>query len=238
MSAGAPAVAVAELRERLTRQFRTVVSEVAVGSASFELLHPANADDLISEADYVKDERLPYWADIWPSSRALAGRIAGLRGGGKQLLELGCGMGLVASAAARSGFDVVATDYYEDALLFTQVNVFTNAGLVPETRYVDWRAFPKDLEWFDYVIASDVLYEKEYAPLLADAFAQTLASGGLGIVADPGRIGAEEFLAACAERSLDVKRAARVPHVDGTIRQTIDLYEIRTGPAARRMRGR
>ena len=227
MSAGAPAVAVAELRERLTRQFRTVVSEVPVGKATFELLHPANADDLISEADYVKDERLPYWADIWPSSRVLAQRIGGVRGGGKQLLELGCGMGLVASSAARAGFEVIATDYYEDALLFTQVNVFGNVGVVPETRYVDWRAFPKDLEWFDYVIASDVLYEKEYAPLLAAAFAQTLAQHGVGIVADPGRIGVEAFLAACSERSLEVKRAARMPFVDGAIKQTIDLYEIR-----------
>ena len=226
MSADA-STAIAELRERLTRQFRTVVSDVTIGNASFELLHPANADDLISEADYVKDERLPYWADIWPSSRALAGRITGVRGTGKQLLELGCGMGLVASAAARSGFDVVATDYYEDALEFTQVNVFGNAGVLPETRYVDWRSFPKDLEWFDYVIASDVLYEKEYAPLLADAFAQTLSRGGLGIVADPGRIGVEAFLAACDERGLTVKRAARVPYAEGKIRQTIDLYEIR-----------
>ena len=41
------------------------------------------------------------------------------------------------------------------------MNVFANAGVVPETRYVDWRAFPADLEWFDLVIASDVLYEKE-----------------------------------------------------------------------------
>lgn len=226
----APALAVAELRGRLTKQFRTTVSDVTVGSGSFELLHPANADDLISEADYVKDERLPYWADIWPSSRALAARIGELRGGGRQLLELGCGMGLVASSAARAGFDVTATDYYEDALLFTQVNVFANTGVLPETRYVDWRAFPADLEWFDLVIASDVLYEKEYAPLLATAFAQTLSRRGLGIVADPGRIGVEAFLSACEERSLDVKRAARVPFVEGTIRQTIDIYEIRPAP--------
>ena len=231
MTAVSPGVVAAELRERLTRQFRTIVSQVSIGSSSFELLHPANADDLISEADYVQDERLPYWADIWPSSRALAERVGSLRGAGKQLLELGCGMGLVAAAASRAGFDVTATDYYADALLFTQVNAFTNAGVIPETRYVDWRAFPKDLEWFDYVIASDVLYEKQYAPLLAAAFAQTLADGGLGIVADPGRIGVEAFLAACAEQSLDVKRASRVPYIDGTIRQTIDLYEIR--PAGR-----
>ena len=228
MTAVPPDTAVAELRERLTRQFRTTVTTVPVGRREFELLHPANADDLISEADYVKDERLPYWADIWPSSRVLADRVGVLRGAGKQLLELGCGMGLVAASAARAGFDVIATDYYEDALLFTQVNVFANAGVVPETRYVDWRAFPPDLEWFDYVIASDVLYEKEYAPLLARAFCQTLARGGVGIVADPGRIGAGDFLAACAEEALDVKRASRVPYAEGTIRQTIDIYEIRS----------
>ena len=231
MTAVPPDVAVGELRDRLTRQFRTTVTSVSVGTREFELLHPANADELISEADYVRDERLPYWADIWPSSRVLAQRVGALRGAGKQLLELGCGMGLVAASAARAGFDVMATDYYEDALLFTQVNVFGNAGVLPETRYVDWRAFPSDLEWFDYVIASDVLYEKEYAPLLAKGFRQSLAGGGMGIVADPGRIGVGDFLAACEEHELGVKRAARVPYAEGTIRQTIDIYEIR--PLAR-----
>ena len=231
MTAVPPDTAISELRERLTRQFRTTVTNVAVGQREFELLHPANADDLISEADYVKDERLPYWADIWPSSRVLAQRVGAMRGGGKQLLELGCGMGLVAASAARAGFDVMATDYYEDALLFTQVNVFGNARVLPETRYVDWRAFPADLEWFDYVVASDVLYEKEYAPLLARAFRQTLAHGGVGIVADPGRIGVGDFLAACGEQDVDVKPVAKVPYAEGTIRQTIDIYEIR--PLAR-----
>ena len=232
MSLRASDPAITELRSRLTRQFRTTVSEVTVGGHAFELLHPANADDLISEADYVKDERLPYWADIWPSSKVLADRMGRVSGKGRQLLELGCGMGLVAASAARSGFEVMATDYYEDALLFTQVNVWQNAGVLPETRYVDWRHFPPDLEWFDYVIASDVLYEKEYAPLLARAFGQALASGGIGIVADPGRIGVGDFLAACEEQALRVTRVARVPYEEGKIRQTIDLYEIR--PTRRR----
>lgn len=227
MSTRASDPEIAELRERLTRQFRTTISEVTIGAYGFELLHPDNADDLISEADYVKDERLPYWADIWPSSRILAEHIGAVRGRGRQLLELGCGMGLVAASAARAGFEVMATDYYEDALLFTQVNVWENAGVIPETRYVDWRHFPADLEWFDYVIASDVLYEKEYSPLLAGGFAQALARGGLGIVADPGRIGVGDFLAACEEQGLSVTRAARMPFEEGKIRQTIDLYEIR-----------
>ena len=45
-------------------------SRSADGSVS--LLHPASAEDLINEQDFERDERLPYWADKWPSSFVLA----------------------------------------------------------------------------------------------------------------------------------------------------------------------
>jgi len=62
----------AELRRTLTRQFVTVMDTVTINDWAIELLRPRNSDDLISEADFVLDERLPYWADLWPSSRILA----------------------------------------------------------------------------------------------------------------------------------------------------------------------
>ena len=220
---------IAELRESLERRFRTMVAAVNVGERTLEILRPANSDDLISEADYVKDERLPYWADIWPSSFVLSARLAEMRGDGQCVLELGCGVGLVAAGAALGGFRVLATDYYEDALLFTTVNVWGNAAARVDTRHVDWRAFPRDIGRFDMVIASDVLYEHEYAPLLADAFRSTLVRGGTGLIADPGRIAAGEFVDECESRGLEVRKADRVPWTEGEIRQTIDIYEIRHG---------
>ena len=60
---------------------------------------PANADDLISEDDFVRDERLPYWADLWPSARILADELAVMRLAGQRVLELGCGLGVVAIGA-------------------------------------------------------------------------------------------------------------------------------------------
>ena len=78
---------------------------------------PANADDLISEDDFVRDERLPYWADLWPSARILAEELAVMRLRGQRVLELGCGLGVVAIGAVIGGADVTATDYYEDATL-------------------------------------------------------------------------------------------------------------------------
>ena len=214
------------LGDRLERRFRTTVSRVDVAGAPIDLLHPANADDLISEADFVNDDRLPYWADIWPSSHALAARVSGDGGRGRSLLELGCGAGLVSSAAARAGFEVTATDYYADALEFARVNAWRNVGARIAARMVDWRSFPADLGAFDMVVASDVLYERHYAPLLAYALARTIARGGVGVMADPGRVGVEAWLAACAERGLEVRQAERVPYEAGEIRQTITLYEI------------
>jgi ETFB lysine methyltransferase len=210
----------------LEQRFRTSVTAVDVAGRAASILHPANSDDLITEADYVKDERLPYWADLWPSAYVLAAQVAGMSGAGRSLLELGCGAGLVSVAARMAGFDVLATDYYEDALLFARENVRRNGLGDLAVRHVDWRAFPTDLGRFDVVVASDVLYEHAYAPLLADAFRLTLAPGALGLVADPGRIAAPAFLTECAERSLGVTVAVEVPWTDGTVHQTIRVYRV------------
>ena len=48
----------------LTRRFRTSVHEAIVDGHTYSILKPANPDDLIREEDFVKDERLPYWADV------------------------------------------------------------------------------------------------------------------------------------------------------------------------------
>ena len=111
----------------------------------YSILKPANSDDLIREEDFVKDERLPYWADVWPSSIVLAGKLLELEGDGRSALELGCGVGLSTLAATSAGFDVLATDYYQDALDVTRANVFRNLDVTARTRLVDWRHVPKDL---------------------------------------------------------------------------------------------
>ncbi|HEY0242992.1 MAG TPA: hypothetical protein VGC52_10035, partial [Gemmatimonadaceae bacterium] len=67
-----------ELVDALEQRFATSVAEVDVGSRTFSILRPRNSDDLIREEDFVKDERLPYWADIWPASTILAAHLVSL----------------------------------------------------------------------------------------------------------------------------------------------------------------
>jgi len=214
------------LRSRLEREFDTVEEVFTIGGRELVILRPRNADDLITEEDYVKDERLPYWADVWPSSMMLAERLLEEQGAGRSLIELGCGSGLCACAAAISGFDVLATDYYDDALLFAELNARVNASRSVETRHVDWSAIPGDLGGFDTVLAADVMYEPRYPAMVANALDRLLAPAGHALIADPGRIAFPNFITESATRGLVVADRDVREFRSGEIRQTITIYRI------------
>jgi predicted nicotinamide N-methyase len=218
------------LLPELERRFVVEPLEVAALGRELELVAPRSAEDLLSEEDFERDERLPYWADLWPSSYALADRVAsehGHRGDAPlRLLELGCGLGLVTIAALSAGLDVLATDYYADALLFTRANAWRVLARDPAVRLVDWRELPADLGIFDRVVAADVLYEKRYTTIVADTVARTLAPSGTALIADPGRTALPAFLRDCEARGLVVASVESWRYEEGEARQTILVHEI------------
>jgi predicted nicotinamide N-methyase len=226
----------------LDDRFVLATVEVVVGGRTVNLEKPRNADDLISEADFVRDERLPYWADLWPASVVLADYVLRERallgavpdGPRPTALELGCGLGLVTLAAQRAGYDVTATDYYDDALRFAARNTLRHTGERPAVRLVDWRALPDDLGMFDLVLAADVLYERAYAAFVAEAIARALTPTGRALVADQGRVALEDFLTEAQARGLTAQvvhreRRAVVPAApDGsTPHHVLTIYELR-----------
>jgi predicted nicotinamide N-methyase len=225
LSAEATAI-VQQTLDELNTQFDVVRTDLRIGPRLVTLHHPRDADDLIDEAAFAIDERLPYWADVWPSARVLAERILNTPVDDRHFLELGCGSGLVSVAAAIAGFDVTATDYYDEALRFTALNVLVNTGVLIETRAADWRRFPHDMGRFELVVASDVLYEQEHAALIASVLDRTMTGRGTAIIADPGRLAAPEFIEQCKQRSMPAAIVDRVAFEDGPIRQTIDIYTV------------
>lgn len=214
------------LEASLSRRFRVVETIVEIAGREISLLHPASAEELIDERDFDRDERLPYWAELWPSARVLAEKVIAMNGSGRQLIELGCGSGLVASAAALAGFDVIATDYYDDATRFARLNVWRNAKVEARGVMVDWRHMPDELDRYEIVLASDVLYERPYGALVAAAIARVLAPSGIAIVADPGRVGREPFIEALTGQALRIRSQYDVAYVDLPIRQTITCFEV------------
>jgi predicted nicotinamide N-methyase len=211
----------------LQSRFELAATEVRISGRTFHLLRPRSAEDLISEEDFAIDERIPYWADCWPSARVLAERISKIPGEGRPLLELGCGIGLVSLAAAAAGFQALATDYYADALEFTAANAERNGLDNVDTRLIDWRKLPPDLDRYDVIVASDVLYEAPQARLIAGILARALHRTGLALVSDPGRRTAPVLADECAALGLRSRCVDRVPVEDAGAKLTVSVYEIR-----------
>jgi predicted nicotinamide N-methyase len=215
------------LEQTLRLQFDIRYGPVSWAGHTPDILRPKSVDDLISEDDFNRDGRLPYWADVWPSALALAERIVADRGQGRTLLELGCAVGFVSCLAAKVGYSVTATDYYQAACDFTRLNAHLNNLPIPITRLVDWRDYPDDLHDFDVVIASDVLYEKPYCDLIASCFARSLARDGQGILTDPQRTLAAGFPDACDRVALQIVQKTGIPVEKDGRHQVIDLYELK-----------
>ena len=80
-------------------------------------LKPRTADDLISEDEYAVDERLPYWAELWPSGRVLADRLARPRSlAGCASWSWARDLRSPRSSPRPVAPSVLATDWYEPAI--------------------------------------------------------------------------------------------------------------------------
>jgi predicted nicotinamide N-methyase len=170
----------------------------------YRITHPVSADDLIDEDDFDRDERLPYWAELWPSALALARHLSKRDLDGTRVIELGCGVGLPTLVALDRSASVLATDHYEAALDFTSYNTSMNLGREPDTALLDWRT-PDigGMGTFDLVLAADVLYERKNAAALADLVPRLLGPGGVAVFADPRRDEAPVFLEAMEEHGFE-----------------------------------
>jgi predicted nicotinamide N-methyase len=142
---------------------------------------------------------VPYWATPWPSGRVLAEAVAAdPPPAGTRVLELGCGLALPSIAAGRAGARVLATDGEGDAVAFAAHSLALNE-VEGEAAVVDWAEHGDALAargpW-DLVLAADVLYLRANVETALRLFGRLVAPGGEIRLADPGRAGTRDFLAA------------------------------------------
>lgn len=166
-------------------------------SGALRLHVPPSVDSLLEALDPDApgvEERIPYWAELWPSSLALAAWLAA--GGGPRrpgrALELGCGLGLAGLVALRLGWDLELADRDATACALARRNLARN-GLDPRrVCELDWQAPPRAR--YATLIAADILYERAFAEPLARFFEAALLPGGRAYLVEPGRSVAEPCL--------------------------------------------
>lgn len=174
------------------------------------LLLVRDANKLLEGIDvetFAEDERLPYWAELWPSAIALARwtlETPGLRG--RKVLELGCGVGLGGITAARAGGAVTMTDYEEDALLFSRYNLAINVRPpLPVVRHLDWRS-PDGIGRYDVILGADIVYERRNFNPLLGLFRRVLRPAGCVMMTEPDRSIGRDFFAAASAAGFELER--------------------------------
>jgi predicted nicotinamide N-methyase len=181
---------------------RTILAE---GAPPLRLIRPDDWSAL-REAEKEAGHDTPYWAIPWPSGLVLARAVnAEPPKRGARVLELGCGLALPSIAAARAGASVLATDGSADAAVFAAHNLALNE-VEGDVLPADWRQAAEELtsESWDLVLAADVLYLRENVESLLRLLPKLMGPETEVWLADPGRSGAEDFLAA-AKKLWDVR---------------------------------
>lgn len=127
------------------------------------------------------------FGQLWPAGALLAHAMERFDIEGKRILELGCGIGLASLVLQRRGVDVVASDMHPLAEPFLAYNAALNALPAVHFRHLRWAQPLPTLGQFDLLIASDVLYERGHAELLAGVVERHVRGTGEVMITDPGR---------------------------------------------------
>lgn len=160
--------------------------------------------DGLGERAGISPAQWSLFGQVWPAGRLLAHAMQRFDIAGKRILELGCGIGLASLVLQRRGADVVATDVHPLAEVFLAYNAALNALPALHFRHVRWdRALP-NLGSFDAIVASDVLYERDHAELIAGVIARHALPEAEVLVTDPGRGNSARFGRLLATQGFDM----------------------------------
>jgi len=131
---------------------------------------------------------------LWESAVGLATALTqqAVQVQGKQVLELGAGVGLPGLVARSLGAHVRQTDYQADALALAEWNARQNDITGIEIFLADWRTW-RHSPRYDLILGADILYDATLHFYLEAIFRKNLLPGGRLWLADPGRPQALDF---------------------------------------------
>lgn len=214
--------------------YQTEVLSLQIGTQNIDIERVTNIDALFDlllakgdEHEDMKDERIPYWAELWPSALALSHYMSEMDFDwkDKKVLEIGAGLALPSILAAKLGAQVTVSDYLLEAVEFARKNHERNNLFNSLFLQLDWRKAESSLA-ADVLIAADVAYEKRMFEPLLTAFHFLCKENGLILLAEPNRSLASDFLESLNNQDFVLKKV-QVPQSLLGLNYKINIFEIR-----------
>lgn len=204
----------------LTEQIQTGPFQVQftrIADPEVVLEEAAREEDRLEKTSGIRKEsrelHLPYWAELWDSALGLSTFLAeqwahcgrgesavarlarqaslGERPSSIRVLDLGCGMGLTGTVAAKLGTSVLFADLEAPALLFARLNSLP-FGRRCRSRRLNWETDRLE-EGFDLILGADIVYDRIQWTALEVFLQAHLAPGGAVLIGEPGRSSGTEF---------------------------------------------
>jgi predicted nicotinamide N-methyase len=211
--------------------FETELFELKCGDKQIRLNKVINPEALFDQLlekgtshEDVKTERIPYWAELWPASMAMSSYLMENPSLvlNKEVLEIGCGLGLAGISAKLAGGRVLLTDYLQEAVGVAAKNWEQNFDDEPNVQIIDWNHPPHGKQ-FDVIIGADVLYDKTNHGPLIEFFNKMLKYGGLLLLSDPSRGAAKSFFEKLDQEDYRIKKNKITNKMSETT-NVIDIY--------------
>lgn len=158
-----------------------------------DVMHIKATYERLSEMD--ADTPFPFWATIWPCSNAII-RYLKLNPKwiqGKDVLELGAGIGQPSFAISNKAKSVIVSDYSIDAVELMGKNIAHLGIQNAKAMVLDWNEMDYTIT-ADTILLSDLNYDAEAFEPLTRMIEHYIAKGATIIIGTPGRIMGGTFI--------------------------------------------
>jgi tRNA1(Val) A37 N6-methylase TrmN6 len=165
----------------VTEKYALEITPIVLAGKKLALYRVKNWEPFIADLGGQGEEYInafPFWMKVWEASLILADHLVrmGIENG-KEILEIGAGMGVVGLALGALGHKVTITDYEDDALELLRMNVEYNSLDNVSVRKLDWNR-PDLTRRYDIICGSELVYKKQFIGPIINLFRNYLKPDG------------------------------------------------------------
>ncbi len=178
--------------------FPTTLQKLTIQGQCIELVVPDG--NAVKEAYQEGLIPFPYWSRVWPAAKALAAFLLHNNHytAGKNVMELGAGLGLPSIVAARNAVSVLCSDYVLEAVEIAKQSATHHQLQNFRAEVLNWQELPSDLE-ADVLLLSDINYEPSAFAFQLEMIKSFLQNGTVVLLSTPQRLMAKDFVAPLLE---------------------------------------